>query len=62
MSVDESDVREALRALEKGWNLKRLTYRAVEDNEEDRKWIRDYFHNDSVTFGQAWVDVHKPQS
>jgi len=60
--MSESDLHKALLALENGWKSKRLIYRAVEDNEEDRRWIRDVFHNDSVTFGQAWLDVYKPHS
>jgi len=60
--MSESDLHEAILALENGWKSKRLVYRAIEDDEEDRKWIRDFSHNDSVTFGQAWPQLFKPQS
>jgi len=60
--MSEFDLHKPVMALENGWKSKRLVYRAVEDNEEDRKWIHGAFHNDSVTFGQAYLDLFMPHS
>src|ERR1700761_2250132 len=60
--MSESDIHKARLALENGWKSKRLVYRAVEDDEEDRKWMRDVLHNDSLAFGQGWPEIYKPQS
>lgn len=48
--------------MEKGWRSNRLVYRAVEDNEEDRKYCQEVLYNDPVILGQAYDDLFKPQS
>jgi RimJ/RimL family protein N-acetyltransferase len=60
--MSQSHSHKALRAMENGWRSKRLVYRAVEDNEEDRKYCHDVFHNDPVILGQAYLELFKPQS
>jgi len=46
--------------MESAWKSERLTYRAVEDTEEDRKCVHEVMNTDPVIFGQNWRLNFKP--
>jgi RimJ/RimL family protein N-acetyltransferase len=48
--------------MENAWQSERLIYRAVEDTDEDRKYLHEAINNDPVIFGNSWRVKFKPQS